>query len=131
MLSKPKNRKVAAFLAFTGTVLPISGFHKFYLGQPVWGILYLLLWWTHIPKVASAIEGVWYLLQDQAEFDRNFNLNVLPAESLSATQSASIDPAQVGAIADALRQLDKLRQDGLMSEYEFEQKRRQLLDRIA
>jgi hypothetical protein len=93
--------------------------------------LYLLLWWTHIPKVASAIEGVWYLLQDQAEFDRNFNLNVLPAESLSATQSASIDPAQVGAIADALRQLDKLRQDGLMSEYEFEQKRRQLLDRIA
>jgi TM2 domain-containing membrane protein YozV len=131
MLSKPKNRKVAAFLAFTGTVLPISGFHKFYLGQPMWGILYLLLWWTHIPKVASAIEGVWYLLQDQAEFDRNFNLNVLPAESLSATQSASIDPAQVGAIADALRQLDKLRQDGLMSEYEFEQKRRQLLDRIA
>jgi hypothetical protein len=37
----------------------------------------------------------------------------------------------VGAIADALRELDRLRQDGLMSEYEFEQKRRQLLDRIA
>jgi hypothetical protein len=37
----------------------------------------------------------------------------------------------VGAIADALRQLDSLRQEGLLSEYEFEQKRRQLLDRIA
>ena len=129
MLSKPKNRKVAALLAFVGTVLPVSGFHKFYLGQPLWGVLYLLLWWTHIPKVASAIEGVWYLLQDQAEFDRNFNLNVLPADSKPS--SPSVDPAQVGAIADALRQLDKLRQDGLMSEYEFEQKRRQLLDRIA
>lgn len=129
MLSKPKNRKVAAFLAFIGTVLPVSGFHKFYLGQPLWGVLYLLLWWTHIPKIASAIEGVWYLLQDQAEFDRNFNLNVLPADS--KTPSPSVDPAQVGAIAEALRQLDKLRQDGLMSEYEFEQKRRQLLDRIA
>jgi hypothetical protein len=39
-------------------------------------------------------------------------------------------PNQVSAIADALRELDDLRQDGLISEYEFEQKRRQLLDRI-
>jgi TM2 domain-containing membrane protein YozV len=131
MLSKPKSRKIAAILAFTGTVSPISGFHKFYLGQPVWGILYLLLWWTHIPQVASAIEGVWYLLQDPDEFDRNFNLAVMPAASSVPTQPAGVDPAQVGAIADALRQLDSLRQDGLMSEYEFEQKRRQLLDRIA
>jgi TM2 domain-containing membrane protein YozV len=131
MLSKPKNRKVAAFLAFIGTVLPVSGLHKFYLGQPLWGILYLLLFWTPIPKVASAIEGVWYLLQDGAEFDRNFNLSVISADASIAPQPASVDPAQVGAIADALRQLDKLRQDGLMSEYEFEQKRRQLLDRIA
>jgi hypothetical protein len=97
----------------------------------VWGILYLLLWWTHIPQVASAIEGVWYLLQDPDEFDRNFNLAVMPAASSVPAQPAGVDPAQVGAIADALRQLDSLRQDGLMSEYEFEQKRRQLLDRIA
>ncbi len=131
MLSKPKNRKVDAFLAFIGTVSPASGLHKFYLVQPLLGILYLLLCWTPIPKVASAIEGVWYLLQDGAEFDRNFNLSVIPADASIASQPASVDPAQVGAIADALRQLDKLRQDGLMSEYEFEQKRRQLLDRIA
>ena len=130
MLSKPKNRIVAAILAFSGTVIPISGFHKFYLGQPLWGILYLLLWWTHIPKVASVIEGFWYLAQGRDEFDRNFNLSVLSASSVS-TQSVGVDPAQVGAIADALRQLDSLRQEGLLSEYEFEQKRRQLLDRIA
>jgi TM2 domain-containing membrane protein YozV len=130
MLSKPKNRIVAAILAFSGTVIPISGFHKFYLGQPLWGILYLLLWWTHIPKVASVIEGFWYLAQSRDEFDRNFNLGVLSASSVS-TQSVGVDPAQVGAIADALRQLDSLRQEGLLSEYEFEQKRRQLLDRIA
>jgi TM2 domain-containing membrane protein YozV len=130
MLSKPKNRIVAAILAFSGTVIPISGFHKFYLGQPLWGILYLLLWWTHIPKVASVIEGFWYLAQGRDEFDRNFNLGVLSASSVS-TQSVGVDPAQVGVIADALRQLDSLRQEGLLSEYEFEQKRRQLLDRIA
>jgi hypothetical protein len=90
----------------------------------------LLLCWTPIPKVASAIEGVWYLLQDTDEFDRNFNLAAMPGSS-TATQKPEVDPAQVGAIAESLRELDKLRQEGLLSEYEFEQKRRQLLDRIA
>lgn len=130
MLSKPKNRTFAAILAFSGIVIPFSGFHKFYLGQPLWGILYLLLCWTPIPRIASVIEGFWYLAQGAEEFDRNFNIGERLASSVQ-NQSAAVDPAQVGAIADALRELDRLRQDGLMSEYEFEQKRRQLLDRIA
>lgn len=130
MLSKPKNRRVAALLAFCGAVFPVAGFHKFYLGQPLWGVMYLLLSWTPIPKVASAIEGVWYLAQEQDEFNRNFNLGVIPASSPVETPAVTFDPAQVGAIADALRQLDSLRQEGLVSEYEFEQKRRQLLDRM-
>ncbi|HEY9597569.1 MAG TPA: SHOCT domain-containing protein, partial [Cyanophyceae cyanobacterium] len=94
-------------------------------------VLYLLLWWTPLPRVASVIEGFWYLAQGQDEFDRHFNLGVIPAQSSVPNPTPEVDPAQVGAIADALRQLDSLRQDGLMSEYEFEQKRRQLLDRIA
>jgi TM2 domain-containing membrane protein YozV len=124
MLTKRKSRSVAAILAFSGT-LTISGLHKFYLGQPVWGLLYLLLSWTPIPKVASAIEGVWYLALDEEAFDRNFNLGKpLVKNSPQVGQ-------QVGAIADALRELDALRQDGLISEYEFEQKRRQMLDQIS
>ncbi|MEH2465579.1 NINE protein [Nostoc sp.] len=124
MLTKRKSRSVAAVLAFSGT-LTISGLHKFYLGQPVWGILYVLLSWTPIPKVASAIEGVWYLAQDDEAFDRNFNLGKSAARNLQGVSN------QVGAIADAMRELDALRQDGLISEYEFEQKRRQLLDQIS
>jgi len=131
MLSKPKSRKVASLLAFSGVVIPVSGLHKFYLGQPWWGVLYLLLSWTPIPRVASAIEGVWYLLQNSEQFDQNFNRDVLSTGTSAPSHPPDVDPAQVGAIADALRQLDKLRQEGLMSEYEFEQKRRQLLDRIA
>jgi len=130
MLSKPKNRTFAAVLAFSGIVIPFTGFHKFYLGQPRWGIVYLLLWWTPIPHIASVIEGFWYLAQGSEEFDRNFNLAVKSVDAVP-NQPAAVDPVQVGAIADALRELDRLRQDGLMSEYEFEQKRRQLLDRIA
>ena len=124
MLNKRKSRSVAAILAFSGT-LTISGLHKFYLGQPVWGVLYVLLSWTPIPKVASAIEGVWYLAQEEEAFDRNFNLG---QKAISYSQGAS---NQVVAIADALRELDALRQDGLITEYEFEQKRRQLLDQIS
>lgn len=128
MLSKPKSRKVAAILAFAGAVSPVTGLHKFYLGQPLWGILYLLLSLTPIPRVASAIEGFWYLVQDREEFDRNFNLNALNAQ---ATVKPTVDPKQVQAIADALRQLEQLRQEGLISDYEFEQKRRHLLDRMV
>ncbi len=124
MLTKRKSRSVAAILAFSGT-LTVSGLHKFYLGQPFWGLLYVLLSWTPIPKVASAIEGVWYLAQDEEAFDRNFNFGK------SAIKNSQQVSNNVGAMAEALRELDALRQDGLISEYEFEQKRRQLLDQIS
>ncbi|WP_017316240.1 NINE protein [Mastigocladopsis repens] len=121
MFNQRKSRSIAAILAFSGT-LTISGLHKFYLGQPLWGLLYVLLSWTPIPKVASAIEGVWFLAQDEEAFDRNFNLGK------SAIKNSHYASHQVGALAQALRELESLRQDGLISEYEFEQKRRQLLD---
>jgi TM2 domain-containing membrane protein YozV len=124
MLTKRKSRSIAAILAFSGT-LTISGLHKFYLGQPLWGILYVLLSWTPIPKVASAIEGVWYLTQDEEAFDRNFNLGQ------SVVKVSPQVSNQVESVANALRELDALRQDGLISEYEFEQKRRQMLDQIS
>ena len=130
MLSKLKSRKVAAILAFAGALTPLAGLHKFYLGQPVWGVVYILMSWTPIPHVASAIEGVWYLFQEREEFDRNFNRNLEAIASSLPNRPPIVDSSQGNAIADALRQVDSLRQDGLISEYEFEQKRRQLLDRI-
>ncbi len=131
MLDKPRNRKVAAALAFAGAVAPIgSGLHKFYVGQPLWGVLYMLLSLTPIPRVASAIEGIWYLAQDSESFDRKFNEGITTTVKTVAA-APPVDPAHISAVADAVRQLDQLRADGLISEYEFEQKRRQLLDRIA
>lgn len=130
MSTKPKDRKIAALLALV-SVVPVlpSGLHKFYLGQMQWGVIYLLLCWTPIPRFASALEGLWYLFQDKDEFDQHFNrlAVVPPSEATDALASVT----QVTTIAEALRQLDQLRQDGLLSEYEFEQKRRQLLDRIG
>jgi TM2 domain-containing membrane protein YozV len=130
MLTNPKDRKVAALLAFISAIpmLP-SGLHKFYLGQMQWGVLYLLLSWTPIPRFASALEGLWYLFQDTDEFAQNFNQSAI-GTSIESVQD-SIEPTPVSTIAEALRQIDQLRQEGLLSEYEFEQKRRQLLDRIG
>ncbi len=117
-----KNRRVAVALALLGTVTPIAGLHKLYLGQPVWGIIYLVLWSTPIARIAAAIDAVWYLVQDLEQFERQFNGH--------SEYSLNTSP-QVKAIAEAMRELDKLREDGLVTEYEFEQKRRQLLDRMA
>jgi TM2 domain-containing membrane protein YozV len=131
MLEKPRNRKVAAALAFAGAAAPIgAGLHKFYVGQPLWGILYLLLSMTPIPRVASAIEGLWYLAQDADEFDLKFNDAIASSVKMPSSK-VTVDPEQISAVAEAVRQLDQLRADGLLSEYEFEQKRRQLLDRIT
>ncbi len=125
--SSSKNRKIAIALALAGalkpTPLPLSGLHKFYLGQPIWGGLYLLLSWTQIPRIACAIEGVWYLAQSDDQF--------ATSHGGTAVIPPTVQPQQVGAVAAALRELDQLRQDGLISEYEFEQKRRELLDQIS
>ena len=131
MLSQPKNRKTAALLALIGALplpVPHAGLHKFYLGQKWWGIAYLCLFFTPIPTVASVLEAVWYLTQDPHEFDQNFNDGVV---SEAAVWPTPVAPVNVASIADAMRELDQLRQDGLISEYEFEQKRRKLLDRMV
>ena len=126
-LNQPKKRSLTVILALLGTVTPLVGLHKFYLGQPLWGVIYFVLsWQTPIAGIACAIDVVWYLVQDQDQFNLRFNHaweDLLPQTKL--------DPKQVGVTAEALRELEQLRQDGLMSEYEFEQKRRQLLDNLS
>lgn len=122
MFDQPKNRPIAVILAITGMVIPVAGFHKFYLGQPYWGVLYLLLSWTPIPHIASAIDAVWYLIQDGSHFNQNFSAGIAAAPGVLTHP--------VTNVADAIRELDQLRTEGLISEYEFEQKRRQWLDRV-
>jgi TM2 domain-containing membrane protein YozV len=131
MEQKPKNRSMAIALAFAGTFVP--GLHKFYLRQPGWGMVYLLSGFTPagmISRTASFVEAVWYLTQEPAKFDQNFNTGILPRHS-TPQSSPSVDAEQVSKVAEVLREIDRLRQEGLISEYEFEQKRRNLLDRIG
>ena len=53
-----KDRLVAILLAlFLGGL----GIHKFYLGRPGWGVVYLLLCWTGLPSLVAWFEAIGYL----------------------------------------------------------------------
>lgn len=72
-MKNSKNRIVAALLAiFLGSL----GIHKFYLGQLLWGVIYLLLCWTGVPAVVGIIEGIYYLIITDDEFNAKFNTGV-------------------------------------------------------
>jgi TM2 domain-containing membrane protein YozV len=154
MLQRLKNRKVAAIWAIAGIAplaLPgfpdvhLAGLHRFYLKEYGWGIIYLFFGlFTPIPWIAGVMEGVWYLVQDEAQFNQNFNQGVSAdciAVDGGAVEVSSLGKAPAPTLvvrsvspavktAEAVRELDRLRQEGLLSEYEFEQKRRQLIDRL-
>jgi TM2 domain-containing membrane protein YozV len=120
-LNRPKSRKISIVLALLGALTPIAGLHKFYLGQYIWGVIYILFWSNDIVRIACAIDAVIYLMLGFERFGQFFNND-------SDNDRSKVNPQQIGAIADALHQLEGLRADGLISEYEFEQKRRQLIE---
>ncbi len=60
-----RTRMAAALFAF---FLGGLGAHKFYLGQPGMGILYLVFCWTFIPSIVALIEGVVLLTQSDEAF---------------------------------------------------------------
>lgn len=65
-----KNKLAAALLAI---FLGDFGAHKFYLGKPGTGLIYLLFFWTAIPAVIGVIEGIIYLLSSEEDFQRKYS----------------------------------------------------------
>ena len=62
-----KSKTVAGIL---GIFFGGLGRHKFYMGIPLMGILYLCLSWTFVPEVIGFFEGISYLCSS----DENFQL---------------------------------------------------------
>jgi TM2 domain-containing membrane protein YozV len=44
------------------------GIHKFYLGDTVWGVVYLVLFWTFVPAIIGFIEGIIWLTQPNEQW---------------------------------------------------------------
>jgi TM2 domain-containing membrane protein YozV len=63
-----KNKAVAGVLAI---LLGGLGIHRFYLGQ-WWGIFYLLFCWTLIPSLVAFIEGIVFLVTDDATWNAKY-----------------------------------------------------------
>jgi len=65
-----KNKVVAGLLAiFLGGL----GIHKFYLGKPVQGILYIFLLFFFISPIIAFIEGIIYLTMSDEAFNAKYN----------------------------------------------------------
>lgn len=65
-----KDKSIVAVLAlFLGGL----GVHRFYLNQPVLGILYLLFSWTFIPLIIAFIDFVVFILMSKQSFDIKYN----------------------------------------------------------
>lgn len=65
-----RTKGMAALLAF---LLGGLGAHKFYLGQPALGVLYLFFCWTFIPVFIAFLEVFVYLSHSEKDFDRKYN----------------------------------------------------------
>ncbi|MDP4117294.1 MAG: TM2 domain-containing protein [Bacteroidota bacterium] len=64
-----KSKTTAGLLAiFLGGI----GVHKFYLGKPGLGILYLVFCWTYIPAIIGFIEGIIYLASSDETFHTKY-----------------------------------------------------------
>ena len=128
--TKSKTAIVAlAFLgAFQPTPLPLAGLHKFYLGQYGWGAIYLVLGITQLPRIACLAEGLWYLV-GLSRFELGGRA-VLETQGIPGPSPGPSIGETMTAVADSLREIEQLRREGLLSEHEFEQKRRSLLEQI-
>jgi len=141
-LAQEKSQKLVVMLAMVSAITPLSGLHKFYLGQPWWGLTYFLLSVILTPpmtemgilsffglaQVASLLEGIWYFMQSEDRFQQRFNHHAI--SSFGSEGQQNFYPHLVEETAKAIQRLDQLREEGLLSEYEFEQQRRQLVNRI-
>ncbi|HPM10825.1 MAG TPA: TM2 domain-containing protein [Paludibacter sp.] len=69
-----KNKVVAGLL---GIFLGWIGAHKFYLGRTGWGLIYLIFFWTFIPGIVGFIEGIYYLIMDENQFQERVKLGLI------------------------------------------------------
>lgn len=124
-----KNRGIAIVLAF---FLGGFGLHKFYLGNNVAGIIYLLFSWTLIPSILAFFDFLGLVLMSDEGFNRQFNGIAESAKILTIPKVIYSHSSQKSSkeITETLGELKKLYDNGIITAEEYEIKRRKLLDSL-
>jgi TM2 domain-containing membrane protein YozV len=121
-----KDRTVAILLCFF-----VGGFgiHKFYLGNNVAGVIYLLFCWTFIPSIIAFFEFFGLCFMPDREFNARFNY--ADPNLMGGGYQPSVPPARSSKDATStLYELKKMYEDGIITAEEYEVKRRKMLDDI-
>ena len=104
-----KNKNTAGILAI---LLGAVGVHKFYLGKTGQGVLYIFLF-MGLFGILGIIDGVKILTMDQKKFDAEYN-------------GGKSDVSSGISVADELSKLHELKEKGIITQSEFEAKKRQI-----
>lgn len=134
---------VAALLAF---FLGGLGAHKFYLGRPVWGFLYLLFCMTGIPSFLGFLESIILLFMNEHDFNLKYNYafavapghvpNQIAQSVVINVPGAAVQPgvevqsdtiARTNDLIVQLEKLNQLRVAGALTEEEFNHQKQKLL----
>ena len=110
-----KDKTVAVVLVFF-----VGGFgiHKFYLGNNVAGVLYLVFSWTLIPFVLGFFDFLGLLMMSEPVFQVQYNGGMLPSGyMLRGAQD----------VTRAIAELKGLYDMGAITAEEYEEKRQKLL----
>lgn len=99
-----------------GIFLGGIGVHRFYLGHIGKGIIYLLFFWTFIPALVGLIEGIGYLTMSQAEFNEYIDKRNDKRTTVLVVNKA-----------DELTKFHSLKEQGVITQEEFEKKKKELL----
>lgn len=107
-----KSKTTAGLLAiFLGGL----GFHKFYLGQTGWGVLYLVFCWTRIPSIIWVFEGISILTHSDDWRNDKYN---------DGKDASGKD------LYDQLLKFDELKQKGLIDEEDYKEKVKEIKAKI-
>ncbi|MDH6354827.1 TM2 domain-containing membrane protein YozV [Dysgonomonas sp. PH5-45] len=123
-----KSKTTAAVLAI---LLGGIGVHRFYLNQTGLGILYFLFCWTFIPLIVSVIDFIGFLIMDENKFNQKYNTTypLYPNHTNITVNNGSLqnDSVKSNSSSDEIEKLFDLKEKGIITQEEFEFKKKTLL----